>query len=163
MAAPAAATATMAAPAAATATMAAPAAATAPPPAAAMPRLHKSLRNIESLNPRVFDLYDPAQTVAAHAYANYHGYVVVWPHTSQADATAFGRETVRSIWTTIVNDLALRPDLLARLVSGGFTITDEASLDKFMGPLPRSFFRQLECILGTNTYLHSGTHTRTAL
>jgi hypothetical protein len=89
--------------------------------------------------------------------------VVVWPHTSQADATAFGRETVRSIWTTIVNDLALRPDLLARLVSGGFTITDEASLDKFMGPLPRSFFRQLEDILGINTYLHSGTHTRTAL
>lgn len=122
--------------------------------------MKKSLRHIPVERPPVFDLYDPVKRGEAHQYAKYHGYVIVWPHKNQAEATAFGRKTVRDIWNMIVDDMALKPDLLARLVAGGFTITDEASLDKFMGPLPKKFFTDLEKILGSNVYLHSGNPQR---
>ncbi|KAJ1467142.1 hypothetical protein T484DRAFT_2389464, partial [Baffinella frigidus] len=122
-------------------------------PAPAQP---KSLKNIPVIRPPVFDLNTPENIQIADEYAKVNGFVLVWVHKNKEEATAFARETVLEVWTSIVEDLALRPDLLARLISGGFTITDDESLDKFMGPLPRAFFRELYAILGKNIYLHSG-------
>jgi hypothetical protein len=114
---------------------------------------NKSLRNIPIIRPLVFQTDEVDE---ANEFALRNGYALIQVHDTRKQAKKFSREVVREVWGGIVEDMALRPDLLKRLIENGYTITDDASIDRFMGRLPAGFIRGLYAILGENVFLHSG-------
>ncbi|KAJ1465457.1 hypothetical protein T484DRAFT_1757405 [Baffinella frigidus] len=121
-----------------------------------IPAQQTNFNNIPTIRPPVFNLDTPENIEIAYQHAQHTGFALIWHHNNYEEALAFAKETVSKVWGGIVDDIALRPDLQDRLVAGGFTITDEKSLEKFMGTLSPAFLREVYDILGKNIYLHSG-------
>lgn len=122
----------------------------------ALPNTRKNLKDLPIIRPHVYDIDTVERRAIFVQNLRHYGVGLVWPFATKTEAVAFSRETVLEIWSAIVEDLALRPDLLERLVANGFVINDEKDLEKFMGVLPKNFLRELYAILGKNVYLHCG-------
>ena len=116
----------------------------------------KNLKHLPVIRPPVYDIDTPQKREIFVQHLRHYGVGLVWPFAKKADSVKFSRKAVLEIWTSIVEDLALRPDLLARLIANGFVINDDKDIDKFLGILPKKFLRELYAILGKNIYLHSG-------